>query len=57
MRPASRAGAALIIGATATLVTVSLVVAVAAGPLYRLAERAASDLADGRSYLEAVLGG
>ena len=43
-------------GATSALVVVSLAVAVFAGPLYRLSERAAADVLDPRAYVEAVLG-
>jgi multicomponent Na+:H+ antiporter subunit D len=47
---------ALMTGATSVLVAVSLAVAVFAGPLYRLSERAAADVLDPRAYVEAVLG-
>jgi multicomponent Na+:H+ antiporter subunit D len=45
----------LMVGATASLVTLSLVIAVASGPLYRLSERAARDLVDTGSYVDEVL--
>ncbi|MBX3285562.1 MAG: Na+/H+ antiporter subunit D [Actinobacteria bacterium] len=45
----------LMAGATAGLVALSLGIAVASGPLYDLAERAATDLVDRRPYIEAVL--
>jgi multicomponent Na+:H+ antiporter subunit D len=47
---------ALMVGSTASLVVLSLAIAVAAGPLYDLSERAAQDLVDPTSYVEAVLG-
>jgi multicomponent Na+:H+ antiporter subunit D len=43
-------------GSTAALVALSLVIAVAAGPLYDLSERAARDLIDPVEYVEKVLG-
>jgi multicomponent Na+:H+ antiporter subunit D len=52
----SIAGPRLMVGATATLATLSLVIAAASGPLLRLSERAATDLLDPRAYVEAVLG-
>ena len=39
---------------TAALVVVSLAIAVLAGPLYDLSERAAQDLLDPSAYVEAV---
>lgn len=51
-----RRGPALMIAPTIGLALVSVAIAVAAGPLYRLCERAASDLLDPSSYLRAVLG-
>jgi multicomponent Na+:H+ antiporter subunit D len=53
--PAGRGRWALMTGATVGLVAVSLVIAVAAGPLYDYAERAAEDLLDRSAYAEAVL--
>jgi multicomponent Na+:H+ antiporter subunit D len=47
---------ALMVGSTASLVVMSLAIAVAAGPLYDLSERAAADLIDPTNYVEAVLG-
>ncbi|MFO7547670.1 MAG: proton-conducting transporter membrane subunit [Acidimicrobiia bacterium] len=44
------------VGATAALLVVSLVVAFAAQPLYELAARAAGDLVDPGAYVEAVMG-
>lgn len=44
------------VGATAELVIVSLVVAVWAAPLYDLTQRAAADLLDPARYVDAVLG-
>ncbi|MCX7620977.1 MAG: Na+/H+ antiporter subunit D [Acidimicrobiales bacterium] len=43
------------LAATGTLVALSLAIALWAGPLYQLAERAAHDLLDPASYLTAVL--
>jgi len=45
----------LMVVPTVVLVILSLAVAVAAGPLVELSERAAGDLLDRRAYLEAVL--
>jgi multicomponent Na+:H+ antiporter subunit D len=47
---------ALMVGSTASLVVLSLVIAVASGPLFRLSERAAEDLVHPRPYIEEVLG-
>ncbi|MCB1003617.1 MAG: Na+/H+ antiporter subunit D [Acidimicrobiales bacterium] len=47
---------ALMVGSTGGLVALSLAIAVAAGPLYALSERAAADLMDTRGYVEEVLG-
>jgi multicomponent Na+:H+ antiporter subunit D len=59
-RPAQPAVAvryqALMLGSTAALVVLSLVIALYAGPLYDLSERAAEDLLDPRAYVETVLG-
>lgn len=49
-------GPALMVVPTATLAAVSIAIAVAAGPLYRLCERAAAELLDRTGYVEAVLG-
>ncbi len=46
---------ALMVGSTASLVALSLGVAVAAGPVYDLSERAARDLIDTSSYVEEVI--
>ncbi|MFO7281463.1 MAG: Na+/H+ antiporter subunit D [Thermoanaerobacterales bacterium] len=48
-------GRRLMLAATGALVALSLAVAVGAGPLYGLAERAGHDLVDPTTYLEAVL--
>lgn len=59
---ASRAGArvrampALMTWSTAALVGVTVAIAVFAGPLYELCERAARDLLDPSGYVQAVLG-
>jgi multicomponent Na+:H+ antiporter subunit D len=50
------AGPWLMLVPTVFLAVVSLVIAVMAGPLYGLAERAATDLLDPSAYLRAVLG-
>jgi formate hydrogenlyase subunit 3/multisubunit Na+/H+ antiporter MnhD subunit len=42
------------VASTATLTAMSLVIALAAGPLLDLATRAAADLLDQSQYLEAV---
>ena len=49
-------GHALMTAATAALVALSIAIAVAAGPLYRLSERAAADVIDPSAYIESVLG-
>lgn len=56
--PVARASQAptLMIGATATLAALSVVVALAAGPLLELSTEAATSLLDRDSYIEAVLG-
>jgi multicomponent Na+:H+ antiporter subunit D len=46
---------ALMVGSTASLVVLSLVITASAGPLYGLAERAAHDLIDSNQYVEEVL--
>lgn len=46
----------LMVGSTASLVVLSLLIAVASGPLYDLSERAAEDLIDTSGYVEEVLG-
>ena len=43
--------------ATGFLAIVSIAIAVGAGPIYELSERAAADLLDPSEYVEAVLGG
>jgi multicomponent Na+:H+ antiporter subunit D len=55
-RPGLLGGPALMVAPTAALATVSIAIAVAAGPLYRLCERAAQELLDRGGYIEAVLG-
>ena len=47
---------ALMIAPTAVLAVLTLVIGLAAGPLYELSDRAASDLLDPAAYLHAVLG-
>jgi multicomponent Na+:H+ antiporter subunit D len=49
-------GPVLMVAPTATLAAVSIAIAVAAGPLYRLCERAATELLDRGGYVQAVLG-
>ena len=49
-------GPVLMVAPTAFLAAVSLAIAVAAGPLYDLCERTATELFDRAGYLEAVLG-
>lgn len=49
-------GSPLMLGSTAALVAVSVAIAIAAGPLYDLCARAATDLMDPSSYVTAVLG-
>lgn len=46
----------LMVASTVALATISVGVAIFAGPLYRLAERVAVDLLDPSGYIEAVLG-
>ena len=46
----------LMVASTSALVVLSLVIAVASGPLYALSTRAADDLVDTTRYTEAVLG-
>jgi multicomponent Na+:H+ antiporter subunit D len=46
----------LMAGSAAVLVVLSLVIALYAGPLYSLSERAAEDLIDPTAYVETVLG-
>lgn len=48
-------GPPMMIGATALLFVLGIAVAVAAGPLYRLCERAATDLLSPDGYIRAVL--
>ena len=52
--PLPPARRALMVAPTAALVVVSLAIAVLAGPLYDLSERAAQDLLDPSAYVEAV---
>jgi multicomponent Na+:H+ antiporter subunit D len=54
--PAGRGGQALMTGSTATLVALSIAIAVWAGPLYALSERTALDLTNPARYVETVLG-
>ncbi len=49
-------GPALMIAPTAALAVLSLAIALWAGPLYRLSERAATDVLSPASYVHAVLG-
>jgi len=49
-------GPVLMIGPTVALALVSVGIAVAAGPLYELCQRAATDLLDPARYVDAVLG-
>jgi multicomponent Na+:H+ antiporter subunit D len=46
---------ALMVGSTASLVVLSIGIAVAAGPIYDLSERAAADLVDTSTYVDEVL--
>jgi multicomponent Na+:H+ antiporter subunit D len=48
---------ALMVAPTAALTALGLAVALFAGPVYALSERAAVDLLDGTVYVRAVLGG
>jgi multicomponent Na+:H+ antiporter subunit D len=48
-------GPVLMVLPTVALAAVSIAIAVSAGPLYELCQRAAEDLLDGRTYLDAVL--
>jgi multicomponent Na+:H+ antiporter subunit D len=52
---ARQRGPRLMVGATAALVIASLGIAVAAGPIYELSERAAGELLAPAAYIEAVL--
>ncbi|MGE0881244.1 MAG: Na+/H+ antiporter subunit D [Acidimicrobiia bacterium] len=54
--PVNTTGRLLMTGSTTALVALSLVIALYAGPLFRLSERAAADLVDPRAYVETVLG-
>ncbi len=54
--PTRRNGPAMMLVPTALLALATLGLGVAAGPIYDLSERAAADLLDTRSYVEAVLG-
>jgi multicomponent Na+:H+ antiporter subunit D len=54
--PAGRSGRLLMTGATAALVALGVAIAVCAGPLYELSERAAAELVDPSSYVRTVLG-
>ncbi|HMQ26073.1 MAG TPA: Na+/H+ antiporter subunit D [Acidimicrobiales bacterium] len=54
-RPLNGRRRALMVAPTAALVGISLVIAVAAGPLYALSERTAADLADPSRYVAEVL--
>jgi len=49
-------GRRLMVGSTAALAAFSVAIALWAGPLYGLSERAAGDLIDPTAYVEAVLG-
>jgi multicomponent Na+:H+ antiporter subunit D len=48
-------GPLLMVAPTVVLVVVGLVIAAAAGPLFRLSERTARDLLEPRQYVEVVL--
>ncbi len=52
---ARAAGHRLMVGATVVAVAGTLTVAVLAGPLWNLSERAAADLVDPRVYIEQVI--
>jgi multicomponent Na+:H+ antiporter subunit D len=54
--PIGRGDRALMVGSTAALAALSIVIAVASGPIYELSERAAVDLVDPSPYIRAVLG-
>ncbi len=54
--PPGRPLPALMVAPTAALTALGLAVALFAGPLYGLSERAAGDLLDGSTYVQAVLG-
>jgi multicomponent Na+:H+ antiporter subunit D len=47
---------ALMTGATLATVAITLGIAVFAGPIFDMAERAATDLLDGTAYARAVMG-
>jgi multicomponent Na+:H+ antiporter subunit D len=49
-------GPVLMVGATAVLASVSIAIAVTAGPLLDMAVRAGEDLLERDGYIEAVLG-
>jgi multicomponent Na+:H+ antiporter subunit D len=53
---APRRAPALMIGATAGAVALTLAIAAAAGPLYEMSTRAATDLLDTTAYVDAVTG-
>jgi multicomponent Na+:H+ antiporter subunit D len=55
-RTLTRPRRTMMVGSTVSLVLLSLVIAVASGPLYDLSERAAVDLVDTNNYVQAVLG-
>jgi multicomponent Na+:H+ antiporter subunit D len=50
-------GPALMVVPTAVLLVVGLAIAAAGSPLYELSQRAAIDLLDTQTYIDAVLGG
>ena len=52
----ARSGWVLMTGATATLVAISIAIAVWAGPLYAFSQRTAGDLIETHTYVERVLG-
>jgi len=54
--PTAKRAPALMVGATATIVALSLAVALFAGPMFHLTEEAARQLADRTAYVQAVLG-
>ena len=55
-KSAALGGPLLMVAPTVALIAISLAIAFAAGPLYTLAERAATDLLDPAVYERAVLG-
>ncbi|RIJ69582.1 Na+/H+ antiporter subunit D [Nakamurella silvestris] len=56
LKEAARRMPAGMLGATTAVVAVGLLLTVAGGPIYGIAERAAVDLTDRQSYIQSVLG-